>query len=231
MIPKIKTKKYEKIIESVVIDNREKDRIEFAKEQYAPFNPIVRQLQYGDYIFKGHNGVRVCFEFKTGSDFLTSISHDSNHLHNQVYGMIHNHDYCFVIVQVEDLQKLITKRYYQTGLTMSVQEINGVISDLNTVCTVLFAQTQFGAFDLMMRMSGKIIQQKPFMYKFGKKSTNTALNYLSCIHGLNDKAADIVNTLGLRTKKDLDNLTVDDLCKVDGIGEITANLILAELGV
>ena len=89
MIPKIKTKKYEKIIESVVIDNREKDRIEFAKEQYAPFNPIVRQLQYGDYIFKGHNGVRVCFEFKTGSDFLTSISHDSNHLHNQVYGMIH----------------------------------------------------------------------------------------------------------------------------------------------
>lgn len=230
MNPKIKTKKYENIIESVVIDNRELDRRDYAMEQYAPFNPIIRQLDYGDYIFKGHNGVRVCVEYKTGADFLTSINRDTNHLHNQVHGMIHNHDYCFVMVEVEDLNKLINKRFYQTGLRMSVQEINGVISDLNTVCTVLYAQTRFGAFDLMMRQAGKIIQQKPFLYKFGKKSHNSALNYLNCIHGLDNKAKDIVDTLGIYTKKDLDNLTIEDLCKVDGIGEKTASMILAELG-
>ena len=52
MNPKIKTKKYENIIESVVIDNRELDRRDYAMEQYAPFNPIIRQLDFGDYIFK-----------------------------------------------------------------------------------------------------------------------------------------------------------------------------------
>ena len=230
MFPKIKTNKYEKIIEQIIVDNRELDRKDFAMEQYAPFNPIIRKLDYGDYIFKGYDGTRVCIEYKTGSDFLTSINRDNNHLHNQVYGMIHNHDYCFVMVEVEDLNKLVEKRFYQTGLRMSVQEINGVVSDLNTVCTVLFSQTQFGAFDLMIRTAGKIIQQKPFLYKFGKKSSNTALNYLSSIHGLDNKAVDIVDTLGLRTKRDLDNLTVDDLCKVDGVGKITAEMILAEIG-
>jgi ERCC4-type nuclease len=230
MQPKINTKKYEKVIEQVVIDNRETDRIEYAEEQYSPFNPIVRQLQYGDYIFKGYDGTRVCFEVKEEGDFLSSIGQGNNHLHNQVYGMIHNHDYCFVVVIVKDLEKLITKRFYQTGLSMSIQEINGVVSELSTVCTVLFSQTRFGAFDLMLRTAGKMIMDKPFLYKFGKKSTNTALNYLACIHGLDNKAADIVDTLGLRTKKDLDSLTVDDLCKVNGIGEITAMNILAEIG-
>lgn len=230
MYPKIKTSKYEKIIKQVIIDNREVDRKDYAMEQYAPFNPLIRQLQFGDYIFKGHNGVRVCFEYKTGGDFLTSISRDTNHLHNQVYEMIHNHDYCFVIVEVEDLQKLIEKRFYQTGLRMSVQEINGIISDLSTVCTVLYSQTRFGAFDLMMRTAGKMIEQKPFMYKFGKKSHNTALNYLASIHGLDNKANDIVKTLHLHTKKDLDNLTIERLCEVDGIGIKTAKMILVELG-
>ncbi len=227
---KIKTKKYENIIEQVIVDSREQDRKDFAMEQYAPFNPIIRTLEYGDYIFKGFNGTRVCFEYKRAEDFLTSINRETNHLHNQVHGMIHHHDYCFVMVEAEDLNKTISKRFYQTGLRMSVQEINGAISELSTVCTVLYSQSQFGAFDLMMRTAGKIIQDKPFLYKFGKKTTNSALNYLSCIHGLDNKAADIVGTLGLHTKKDLDNLTVDDLCKVDGIGKKTAAMILAELG-
>lgn len=231
MTPKINTKYYAKTITEVIIDNREQDRIDYAMNQYSQLNPHIEQLPYGDYIFIGKNGVKIAFEYKTGSDFLTSIDHNDNHLHNQVYGMVNNFDYCFVIVEVEDLQKLISKRFYQTGLRMSVQEINGVISELNMVSTILFSQTQFGAFDLMMRTAGKIIQNKPFLYKFGKKSPNTALNYLNCIHGLKNKASDIVETLNLRTKKDLDNLTVEQLMKVDGIGEKTALMILAEIGV
>lgn len=226
---KINTKKYEKLISQVIIDDREKDRIDYAMKQYEPFNPIVRHLNYGDYIFKGHNGVRVCFELKEEGDFLSSIGQGNNHLHNQMYGMIQNHDYCFVMVIMKDLEKSITKRFYQTGLSLSVQEVNGVVGDLNTVGTVLFTQTRFGAFDLMMRQSGKIIQNKPFLYKFNKKTPNSALNYLSSIQGLSNKAVDIVNTLGLRTKKDLDTLTVEKLISVDGIGKTTAEMIIGEL--
>lgn len=224
--PKIKTKKYEKIIKQVIIDVHENDRKDYAMEQYAPFNPIIRSLDTGDYIFIGHNGIKVAVEYKTGSDFLTSIDTTENHLHNQVYRMIHDYDYTLIMIEVEDLNKLITKRFYQTGLRKSVQEINGAISEFNTVSTVLFSQTQFGAFDLMVRMAGKLIDQKPFLWKFGKKSTNPALNYLTAVHGLKNKAEDIVDTLGLHTLQDLQNLTIDDLLCVDGVGEVTAELVL-----
>ena len=231
MQPKINTKKYEKIIKSVIIDDRENDRKEYSMEQFAPFNPSIEHLRFGDYIFTGYNGIQVCVEYKTGSDFLTSINRETNHLHNQVYEMIHEFDYHFVIIEVEDLQKLCTKRYYSTGLSMSVQEINGVISELSTVTSVLFAQTKFGAFDLIMRTAGKLIEQKPFLWKFGKKSHNTALNYLSSIKGLDKQAETIVNTLNLHTKKDLDNLTVEKLMTVDKIGKVKAEMIMSELGV
>lgn len=229
MRQKINTKKYEKVIKTCLIDDRETERIPFVKEQYAPFNPIIDRLDVGDYIFIGHNGVKVAVEYKTINDFLTSIDRSENHLHNQVYRMIQEYDYCFVMIEAEDINKACTKRFYQTGLNVSIQEINGAISDLNTVCTILQSQTQFGAFDLMMRTAAKVIEQKPFLWKFGKKSTNTALNYLNCIHGLRNKATDIVETLDLRTKSDLDNLTLDDLMKVDGIGKLTAEMILSEL--
>lgn len=223
-------KKYLKLIESIQIDDREQDRIDYAMEQYALFNPTVEHLDMGDYIFTGYNGVKVAVEYKTGSDFLTSINREDNHLYNQLYRMIHEFDYNFIMVECEDLGKLCTKRYYQTGLNTSVQEINGAISTFNTVATVLQSQTRFGAFDLMLRMAGKVIENKPYLYKFGKKSHNTALNYLNSIHGLNNKANDIVEALGLRTKKDLDNLTVNDLTNVNGIGKVTAEMIIGELG-
>ena len=230
MNPKINTTKYEKIIEKVEIDDRENDRIDYAMEQYAPFNPIKKHLQEGDYIFTGYNGTKVCFEYKTADDFLTSINHQDNHLHNQVFHMIHEYDYNFVVIQAKDLMKTNTDRFYKSGVNVSLQEINGAISELSMVCSVLQVQTQFQAFDLMMRTAGKVIDDKPYLYKFGKKSPNTALNYLNSMHGLKNKAYDIVTTLDLRTKKDLDKLTLKKLMEVDGIGEITAKMILAELG-
>lgn len=225
----IRAGKYKSLIKEVQIDDRENSRKDYFLNQFEELNPSIHHLKYGDYIFVGNNGIKVAYEFKTGEDFISSIDNNP-HLHNQVYNMIHTFDYVFVIIECEDLLKIAKKRFYQTGRHMSIQQINGAISTFNTVSTVLFSQSSFQTADLLMRTAGKVIEQKPFMYKFGKKSHNSALNYLSCIHGLDNKAVDIVETLGLRTKKDLDNLTVDDLCKVDGIGEITAMNILAEIG-
>ena len=226
----LNTKPYKDIIKEVWIDDRENSRKDYFSLKYKDFNPSIHHLRHGDYIFIGYNGVKVCVEFKTGEDFLSSIDPSTNHLHNQVYGMIQDYDYTFVIVECKDLDKTATKKFYQTGINVPVQMINGAVSDLNTVSTVLFSQSPFQTADLLMRMAGKVIEEKPFLWKFGKKSTNTALNYLNCIHGLKNKAYDIVTTLNLHTKKDLDNLTIDDLCKVNGVGRKTAEYILAELG-
>lgn len=225
----INTEKFEDIISRVIIDNREGKRVEYAKKQYSAFNPLVRQLEYGDYIFMGHNGIKVVFEYKTGPDFLGSINSETHHLHNQIYEMITNEDYAFIIVESADLMQELDELYYSAGVSMSLQQINGAITEYNTVSTVLMAQTIYQAFDMMIRQASKIIQQKPFLYKYGKKSTNQALNWLSAMKGLNNKAEDICRTLNLHTLSDLQDLTIERLTEVEGIGKKTAEKILRNI--
>lgn len=225
---KINTKNYENIIESVLIDDRETARIDDAMGAYSPFNPLKCHLDYGDYIFIGYNGIRVTWEFKTGNDFINSII-ANEHLHNQVYNMITNEDYTFVIVQSPDLLQELDEYYFSSGISVNLQQVNGAIAEYCTVSNVLQVQTLYQAFDLMMRTSGKLIQQKPYRYNFTKKTTNSALNYLTSIKGLDDKAIDICRTLNLKCKDDLDNLTIEKLTTVKGIGEKSAKKILIEL--
>lgn len=226
---KINTSKYENIIEKVLIDDREKDRIEFALKQYSPFNPLKCHLEYGDYIFIGNNGTRVVWEYKTGSDFLGSINSENHHLHNQVYEMVTNEEYTFVIIECVDLMNELDQLYYSSGISMSLPQINGAIAEFCTVSTVLQAQTRYQAFDLMMRVSGKIILETPFRYKYGKKSTNWALNILGGMKGLEKMAENIVRELDLHTLEDIMNLTKEDLCSVAGIGEKKAEKILRQI--
>ena len=175
MVTKINTSKYDEVISNVLIDDREKERIEYALKQYSSFNPLKCHLDYGDYIFIGHNGIRVVFEYKTGNDFLSSIN--SNHLHNQVYEMITHEDYTFVIIECTDLMHEVDVQYYSCGVSMSIQQINSEISDICTSSSVLSVQTRYQAFDLMMRVAAKIILEKPYRYRYSKKTTNQALNW------------------------------------------------------
>lgn len=223
---RINTDKYEKIIDAVYIDDRENKRKDYGLKQYVSLNPSIQHLDIGDYIFKG-NDIEVVFEYKTGADFISSIN--NNHLHNQVLEMTSNYEYTFIIVVTENLQKDIDKLYYSTGRDMTTNQINGALSTFNTVSTVLYAQSTYQAFDLMMRMAGKIIEQKPLKYKYGKKSNNYALNILSGMKGLDNIADKIVNTLNISTLEDVMNLTLDDLTSVDKIGEKKALTILKNI--
>lgn len=241
----INTKNYEGVINRVFIDDRETERIEYAEEQYSPFNPIVDRLDIGDYIFESRvrnkrfekfetaeppvpSAEYVVFEYKTGQDFLNSIR--NKRLENQVYDMVTNFDYTFVIVECKDLRAELQKLYYSTGINMSLNQVDGAIADFCTSSTVLFVQTEFQAFDMMMRIAGKIFQHKPIRYKYGKKTSNSALNYLYSIKNLGKKAENIVNTLELKTLNDLMNLTKEDLMQVELVGEKTAEMILKNIG-
>lgn len=225
----LNTKKYKNIIKSVVIDDREQSRIPVAEQLYSGLNPVVDRLVFGDYCFKGYNGRCVCFEFKTASDFLASID-DSFHLENQVYSMVNysGYDFCFVIV-AGDVIKTTLQRESTINRMVTFNQINGVTSNVLLSCPILYVHDDLMAFDLMMRISGKFIQNPPVKYKYHRKSSNTALNLLSSIHGLNNKADKIVETLNLETVSDVFNLTFSDLIKVDGIGDSTANHILTQI--
>jgi len=53
---------------------------------------------------------------------------------------------------------------------------------------------------------------------------------LNIIHGIKDKGSNIIEALDFYTKKDIDKWTVKDLMNVDGIGKITAKMIISEIG-
>ena len=226
---KINTKNYEDIIAAVKIDDREHDRKEYALSQYANLNPVVEHLDVGDYVFVGFNGVEVVFEYKENEDLISSITGENHHLHNQIYDMIINFDYTFLMVQCVDLIKLLDEWYYKSGQDVSISQVNGAIAEYSTVSTVLFAQTKYQAFDMMLRVSGKIIQGKPFKYAYGKKTSNTALNYLSAMKGLDKRAEQICNELNLKTLTDLLTLTKEDLLTIDGVGSKKAEMILKNI--
>lgn len=225
----INTKPYEPFIKRVFIDDREQDRINYAKGVYAPFNPFVAHLNVGDYIFESYDKQFAAFEFKTGSDFLTSINNDSYHLHNQVYELMTSFDHRFVIIQCEDMKAELNKLYYSTGIDMSLSQVNGAIAEFNRVCTVVNVQTKYQAFDYMMRQSGKIFQDNEYKWTYGKKTKNVALNYLSAMKGLDKRAEQICNELNLKTLTDLLNLKKEDLLTINGVGSKKAELILKNI--
>lgn len=227
---KINTKNYENIISTIKIDTRENNRIDFAKSQYKNLNPVVEQLPVGDYVFVGYNGVEVVFEYKENDDFISSIVGDNHHLHNQTYEMLLDFDYTFIMVQCGNLLELINERYYKSGQDISISQVNSAIAELSTVSTVLFTQTKYQAFDLMLRVAGKIIEGKPFKYAYGKKTPNPALNYLSAMKGLDKRAETICTKLNLHTLQDLIQLTKDDLLTVEGVGSKKAETILKNIG-
>lgn len=228
-ILQINTKPYERYIKSVIIDDREQDRVDYALNVYSTLNPIKCHLDVGDYIFESVDGEFVAYEFKEAQDFLNSINSESNHLHNQVYELMTNFDHRFVVVQCEDMRKELNNLYYTTGIDMSLSQINGAIADYNRVATVVICETRYQAFDYMFRQAGKIFRNDEYKWTYGKKTPNSALNYLSAIKGLDKRAEEICNTLDLRTLEDLLNLEIDDLTTVKGVGSKKAEMIIRNL--
>ncbi len=224
----LNTKKYESVIKEVFIDDREHDRINLAEKLYQSFNPRVTRLRFCDYVFSDGT-VKVGFEFKTANDFLSSID-DSVHLHNQVFDMVNFSEYsfCFVIVS-GDVIKTTLEREKAINRSVLVNQINGVTSSVLLSCPILYVSNDLQAFDLMMRIAGKFIQDQPVKYKYHRKSYNSALNLLSSIHGLDEKANVIVDSLGLHTINDVLSLTKEDLVSVKSIGSGTADTILNEI--
>ena len=211
-------------ISKVYVDYRENKRINVAQKKYKEYNPLVVNMDYGDFIFYGNKGKQVLFEYKTTDDFFNSIR--NNHLYNQTLEASTQYDFQFVIIECYSIQDAVNEYYYNTGVNLTISQINGAVSSLNKFSTVLFAQVMDSAFDLMERQAKKILEDKPLTWKYGKKSINPALNFLGSIKGLSKQAHLLCKKLNLNSLEDLMELTEQDLLNVTGIGKKKAQVIL-----
>lgn len=210
----------------VQISDKEQSRIQSATEYYESqgLDVEVCNLEIGDYIFDH----QVVFEFKTISDFVSSIQ--DSRVFNEAINQAENFDYHFVVIQGDD-----HTRAKAISMSRNYHEVNyfqylGAIASLNRYTTVIESYSPFinEAYYRMWITAKKCLSNKPIVKKFPKKNKNPAMNYLTyCIYGLNHKRAnDIVTTLKLHTLEDLLYLDHDKLTSIDGIGPKLADRIL-----
>lgn len=214
----------------IQISDKEQDRIKTATEYYESqgLTVEVKNLPIGDYIFIDTQGKEVVFEFKTVSDFVSSIQ--DNRVFNECINQAENFDYHFCIIQGDERARakaLSISKHYQE---VSYFGYLGAIASLNRYTTVIESYSPFiqEAYYRMLIQARKCIQNKPIVKKHPRKHKNPAFNFLCyCIYGLNYKRADtICKELNLHSLTDLQKLTTDKLQTVDGIGPNTANKII-----
>ena len=197
---------------NLVVDSREQNRIEPAKEFFTGkgYDVEVRQLAIGDYLFDD----RVVFEFKTQSDFINSI------LDNFVVIQGTNRDRKRAIEEVNTYQRFTLDQYY------------GAIARLNTYTTVIQSTGLLeDAFLQMHKQVDKCLDGKPVCKKFDNKAANPAFNALCyCLKDVKDtRARNIVDYLHLKTWSDVYHLTLEDLKNVPGIGDRLAEKIITQI--
>ena len=210
----------------ITIDTREQNRIKTATEYYKQqgHEVEIQEEQVGDYIFNE----KVVFEFKTISDFVSSIQ--SGRVFNQAINQSESFDYHFVIIQGDEHSRAKALAMSRNYHEVTYFQYLGAIASLNRYTTVIESYSPFinEAYYRMMITAKKCLQNKPIVKKFPRKDKNPAFNYLAyCIYGVSAKRAkDIVYTCHLKTMEDLFNLTHQDLTKIDGIGDNLADRIL-----
>ena len=213
----------------VQIDIREKDRVQSAKDYYEKqgLDVEICELEIGDYIFSDGND-EVCFEFKLISDFISSIQ--DGRIFNQCISQAENfnHHFCVIHGDLATRSKCIamTKNYRQ----VTVFQYISAICSINRYSTVIQVSSPFinESYYTMMTQAKKCLQNKPIVRKFNRKSKNNAFNWLCyCNYGINaKKATAIIETLNLHTLNDLQQLTIEKLMTVDGIGKKNAEKII-----
>ena len=218
---------------TVKIDSREKDRIKSATQYYKEqgLEVSVEELEIGDYIFTDGTN-EVVFEFKLISDFITSIQ--DHRVFNQSVEMAENYDFSFVIIHGDSHTRskciAMSRNYREVNLFQYI----GAICSLNRYVTVLQVTSPFinESYYTMMTQAKKCLQNKPIVKKFEKKHKNTAFNFLCyTIYGINHKKAkSIVDAYDLKTLSDIQNLTMEKLTAIDGIGTKNAERIMNAIG-
>jgi len=213
----------------VQIDSREQSRVKSATEYYEQqgLEVEVCELEIGDYLFDN----KVVFEFKTISDFVSSIQ--EGRVFNQAINMAENYNWTFVVIQGDE-----HARAKALAMSRNYHEITyfgylGAIASLNRYTTVIESYSPFinEAYYRMMITAKKCLQNKPIVKKFARKHKNSAMNYLTyCVYGLNWKRShDIVTLLELNTLEDLLNVTHQQLTSIPGIGDKMADRIIDTL--
>lgn len=215
-----------------VIDDREKNtRIEKAMNFFneAGIQTKKERLPIGDYVFNK----RVVFEWKTPSDFVSSIM--DRRVFKQAQRM-RQYPYSFIII-VGDVFEYIRKQYYIRDRTtlkeFTIQNALGALATLLEYDKVVMVENENQAFTIMTYLSKNILRRdksEPIEKPVCKMSDSVG-TFLCCIDSISTKKAILIREhLKLHNLHDLLEVTKEDLVGIKGIGSSTADKVMGAIG-
>lgn len=223
---------------NVFIDDREQSRVKpaydfFTNDCKEKYNVYIMELPIGDYVFTDKDtGISIAFEYKTIEDYLGSLA--DNRVFNQALDQSNNFDYHFIIIvgtETERAEAFREDKKYK-GRYMTLQEYYGSFGSLLNVTSIIQVPNMNHAFQCMESTARHCIDMKPVLKRFKKSRGTPALRLLANnIKGIGYKKAESICTeCNLQTINDVLKLSKKSLLEVDGVGDVTADNILKQLG-
>ena len=219
---------------NIVIDTREKDRKERANIFYSGkgHTTKIEMLEVGDYLFDD----QVVFEYKEISDFMSSVLNES--LFNEAANQSLRYPFHYVVI-VGDVKDYVKSRWgfskskwkgdYPKYILSNYSRYYGALRRLRTFTTPIECFDEKQAFYEMLLQSIKCLDGKSKYYSNVSRQVESQdpVDVLLCSSkGVSIKKAEAIRkTCNVNNLYDLMNLTVNDLRRVDGIGEkVSSNI-------
>ena len=215
----------------VTVDSREKDRKQRAIDFYTGkgHEAQVEMLDVGDYLFND----QVVFEYKEIGDFMSSITNES--LFNEAANQSLKYPYHYVMI-VGDMKQYVKANFqysrmddYGKYILVNYGRYYGALRRLRTFTTPIECSDEKQAFYEMLLQSIKCLDGKSKYYSNVSRQVESQdpCDVLLCsCKGVSSKKAEAIRkTCNVNNLYDLMNLTVNDLQRVDGIGEkVSSNI-------
>ena len=213
----------------LIIDSREKERVEQAKQYYTEqgLDVETNELHIGDFLFIDGDKKAV-FEYKTISDFVASIQ--DNRVFNQINTLAEDFNNRFLVIHGTNSERAkaiaMTKQF---GQRITLHQYISALARLSKYITIIQVNTSHisECFYTMLEYTKKTFDEGGLYHRFNRKNRNPALNFLSSIYGVSYKTSKlIVDIYNLHSLNDLMKLTPEMLTRIKGIGENTAQKIM-----
>ncbi len=223
------------------IDKRESGKRRLNVREYMVKNTDIEvfedTLLYSDYVFKGDNDLEVCFEYKSMQDFMNSSKDGS--LFEEIINQTVHYNFSYLVIE-GSIEEYIKRMWsirrirnawnndYSKFLRVTFNSFKGAYNRCLTICPVIMGSTLNNVLGTMVSVSDKIINNDNY-FVFGSKRrikhNNKVIALLSNVTG-KKTAKLVVDSLGIKSLKDLLTVTEEQLLSIKGIGKKKAKVIL-----
>lgn len=218
----------------IIIDNREKDRIQKGKQFYENknHNVTIKQLPVGDFVFEN----KIVFEIKLLPDMLQSITNGS--VFDECVNQAMEYPYHYLLV-VGDLVTTLNDNFRIPAIRKRwgtkdkyfkymFSVFDGAVCSLRSFTNVIFVDTIEKGFTVMLKQSIHCLKATPHggISRPVLNTHNPVDSLLSEVkHVSTNKSEKIRETLSINCLDDLLIKSIEDFTSVPGIGVSTAENI------